>query len=155
MSYNGPRVPLNMQHGGLEKAVKKNPSYESARDNEIHKPNYKDMDDRPSMAEASRIRRYPNGQLDYNWTLLAIVDAMHKAENGMNTTSLEDSLLTVFFPIRFPKVEPKQAEIRTQLSRSEKAYLKDMVEAHLKEELNYNAGRGGGSVPGRSRTLSE
>lgn len=156
MSYNGPRVPLNMQQDGVAKGMKKNPSYESARSNQIHEPQYSSIgDDRPSMVEQSRVRRYPNGILDYKWVVSAIVDAIHKAESGMYLTPLEESLLTVFFPLKFEKVEASQAEIRTQLSRSEKAYVKDMLDAHFKEELNYNAGRGGGSVPGRGRTFSE
>jgi hypothetical protein len=139
----------------MEKAVKKNPSFESFRDNEIHEPQYSAMDDRSSVHDRSRIRRSPNGELDYKWVMNTIVEAIHKAETGMFLTPIEESLLTVFFPLKFPKVEAAQAEIRTQLSRSEKAYLKDMIDAHLKEELNYNAGRGGGSVPGRGRTITE
>lgn len=156
MSYNGPRVPLNFQNGGLEKAVKKNPSYESARSNQIHESQYSAIgDDRASVAEQYRVRRYPNGELDFRWVMNTIVDAINKAEAGMYLTPVEESLLTVFFPLKFKRVEEAQAEIRTQLSRSEKAYLKEMIDAHLKEELNYNAGRGGGSVPGRSRTITE
>jgi hypothetical protein len=155
MSYNGPRVPLNMQQGGLEKAVKKNPSYESARSNEIHEPQYEEMKDRAGVNEQTRVRRYPNGELDYTWVMNTIVDSIHKAETGMYLTPVEESLLTVFFPLSFQKVEAAQAEIRTQLSKSEKAYLKEMIDAHLKEELNWNAGRGGGSLLGRSRTLTE
>lgn len=154
MSYNGPRVPLNMQKGGLEKAVKKNPSYESARDNQIHEPQYSAMKDRPSMVDRSRVRRYPNGELDYQWAMNTVLDALKKAEDGHYLTPIEESLLTVCLPVKFSKVEVAQAEIRTQLSRSEKAYLKDMIEAQLKEELNWNAGQGGGSVPGRGRTSS-
>lgn len=155
MGYNGPRVPLNMQKGGIEKAVKKNPSYESARDNQIHKPQYQEMKDRPGISEQSRVRRYPNGELDYRWVMNTVVDAIHKAEAGMYLTPVEESLLTLFFPLKFKKVEAAQAEIRTQLSKTEKAYLEEMIERHIKEEMNYNAGRGGGSVEGRSRTITE
>ena len=152
----GPRVPLHWQQDGMSKAVKKNPSYESARKNEIHPSNYSAMDERPSsMQEASRIRRNVDGTLDYNCTMNTILDAIHKAETGMNLTPIEESLLTVFFPLKFKKVEAAQAEIRTQLSRTEKSYLKDLIDGHLKEELNYNAGRGGSSLEGRSRTLTE
>ena len=157
MKYNGGRVPIHLQNNDLSKAVaKKNPSYESFRENVIHKPQYSDMgSDRPSTHGMSRIRRYVNGELDYNWAMLLVVDAIHKAENGMYLTPLEESMLTVIFPVRFNKIEPAQAEINTQLSRTEKNYLKDLVTAHLKEELNWNAGRGGGSVDGRKRTLTE
>ena len=33
MSNYGPRIPLHWQKNGIEKAIKKNPSYESARSN--------------------------------------------------------------------------------------------------------------------------
>ena len=158
MSNHGPRVPLHWQNNDMSKASAKhdNPSYESARPNEIHESNYSNMDERESsMQDSSRIRRHVNGELDYKWTMHQIVSAIHRAETGEYLTPIEESLLTVFFPIKFTKVEAAQAEIRTQLSRTEKKFLKEMVEARLKEELNWNAGRGGGSVEGRSRTLSE
>jgi len=155
MSYNKGRIPLHMQNTEIAKAVKKNPSYESFRENEIHKPQYSSMEDRPSTVEMSRMRRYPNGQLDMGWAARAVCNSIHAAERGENLTPLEESLLTVLFPIKFRKVEPAQAEIRTQLSKTEKKYLRELVEAWLKEELNWNSGLGGGSVPGRSRTLTE
>lgn len=158
MSNYGPRVPLHWQNTDITKADSKykNPSYESARPNQIHESNYEAMDERPSsMHDQSRIRRNVNGELDYNWVMNTILDSIHKAETGTYLTPIEESLLTVFFPLKFSKVEEAQSEIRTQLSRTEKKYLKEMLEAHLKEELNYNAGRGGGSVPGRSRTITE
>ena len=158
MSNYGPRVPLHWQNNDLSKAAKKheNPSYESARDNEIHEPQYEAMDDRPSsMHDSSRLRRNVNGELDYKWAMHQVVNAIHSTETGEYLTPLEESLLTVFFPVRFSKVEVAQGEIRTQLSRTEKKHLKNMVDARLKEELNWNAGNGGGSVEGRSRTLTD
>ena len=157
MSNYGPRVPLHWQNNDMAKAATKhkNPSYESARDNEIHESNYKKMEDRSSMNESSRLRRSVNGELDYEWVMHQIVNAIHAAEKGEHQTPIQESLLTVVFPIRFDKVEVAQAEIRTQLSRTEKKHLKAMVEARLKEELNWNAGNGGGSVEGRSRTITD
>ncbi|MCF6205370.1 MAG: hypothetical protein L3J47_00555 [Sulfurovum sp.] len=155
MSNHGSRIPVHMQQRMFQKAVKKNPSYESARANEIHKPQYSAIDSsHVSIHDQSRVRRYPNGQIDYHWVLLAFMEAHRKAETDMYLTPVEESLLAVFFPLKFSKVEVQQAEIRTQLSRTEKAHLKDMIEARFKEELNYSGGSGGGSVPGRSRTVS-
>ncbi len=150
MKYNESRVPLNFQNPAIAKADKVNPSYKVTQN---HPVNYKDMDDRPSIHAMSRMRRYPDGKLDYNWAAQIIIDAIHKAEYNGYLTPLEESMITVVFPIKFRKTEPAQAEVRTQLSRSEKEWLREYVEAQLKEELNYNAGRGGGSVPGRKRTL--
>lgn len=156
MSYNGPRVPLHWQKGGMEKAIKKNPSYESARDNQIHDSQYGEMVGTSSIHDQSRIRRYPNGELDYQWAMNTILDAIKLAEDtatAATMTPMEESLLTVMYPNRFQKVEQGQAEIRTQLSRSEKAYLKEMLDAQLKEELNWNSGFGGGNTEGRGRTM--
>lgn len=154
MNY-GSRMPLHWQQNGMEKAIKKNPSYESARSNQIHEAQYSDLTDRAGVSDQTRVRRYPNGALDYSWATNLVLDAIHKAETDMYLTPVEESLLTVVFPLKFDKVEAAQAEIRTQLSKTEKGYLKDMIEAKLKEQLNYNAGRGGGSVSGRTRTLTE
>ena len=152
MSNYGSRKPLNMQPEFMAKARKTNPSYESFRPNEIHQSEYKAMDDRPTTSDVSRLRRYPDGKLDFENTVAKIMGALSKAEAEGYLTPLEESLLTVVFPLRFRKTEPQQAEIRTQLSRSEKDFLKEMVEARIKEQNNWSAGRGGGSVEGRSRT---
>lgn len=143
-----------MQGGEMAKAVSKvNPSYESFRPNQIHKPQYQNMDDRPSTHAMSLIRRYPNGELDLIWAANHIIDALRLMEDHPEAvTPLQDALLTVVFPMKFRKMEPRQAEVRTKLSKSEKESLAEYVKAHLAEVTNYNAGRGGGSVPGRTRS---
>ena len=152
---NSPRIPLHMQNTEIAKAAKQsNPSYESFRPNEIHESKYQDMGDRPSTHAMARMRRGPDGVLDLQWATNVILDAIHKAEYNGYLTPLEESLLTVVFPVKFRMTEPQMAEIRTQLSRTEKAKLKQLVSAHISEEANYNAGRGGGSTPGRTRTLN-
>lgn len=148
-----PRVPLHFQNNEVSKAAKENPSWESFQPHETHTSQYSEMEDRPSTHSMSRIRRYPDGKLDMMWAANLVIDAVKKAEIDGPLTDLEESLLTVIFPLKFRKKEPQQAEINTQLSRSEKEYLKDYITAHFAEELNWNAGRGGGSVPGRTRTL--
>ena len=154
MSYNESKKPLHMQNTDLAKSSMANPSYESFRPNVIHEPQYVEMDDRSSTHAMSMMRRYPNGELDYQWAVGVIMDAIHKAERNMYLTPVEEALLTVVFPLKFKITEPQQAEIRTKLSSTEKSDLKEIVEAQIKEELNYNAGRGGGSVPGRTRSVT-
>lgn len=155
-NYTGPRIPLHMQNPGIAKAKpsQKNPSYESFRPNEIHPQTYEQMEDRPSTHSMAWMRRYPNGQLDLQWALNTLLDAIKKAEYNDFLTPLEEALLNVIFPATYPMSPEGIADVRTQLSRSEKTTLRDMAEAQFKEELNYNAGRGGGSVEGRSRTLN-
>jgi hypothetical protein len=155
MSNHFPKIPLTVQYPGLAKAIGENPSYESFRENVIHPANYSNMEGRPSTHGMSRIRRYPNGRLDFVWAANLVINAVKQAEKNEPMTDLEESFLTVLFPVKFSKKEPAQAEINTQLSSGEKEHLREYVTAHFAEELSYNAGQGGGSVPGRTRTLSE
>lgn len=139
----GSRKPLHLQEG-FNKA-KVNPSYESFRPNNIHpQGEYKEMEGRPSVHDMSRMRRSPDGTLDLDWAVNVILDAVHEAEYNGVLTSLQQSLLTVLFPVKFRFQEPQLAEIRTQLSGSEKSKLADLVEARLKQESSWNAGMGGG-----------
>lgn len=152
MNY-GPRVPLHLQDPEIAKAAAKaSPSYESFRKDQIFKPQYKEMENRPSTHAMSMIRRNPDGTLDHNWAKNVIVDAIHNAATPHAILPVHLALLQVVFPGKYRNMEPQQAEILSQLSATEKAKLKDMVEAHLKEEENWNAGQGGGSVPGRHIT---
>ncbi len=154
MSNYGPKKPLHMQDSDLTKSGFANPSFESFRDNVIHDTKYSEMDDRTSTHAMANMRRYPNGELEYQWAAGVILDAIHKAERGMYLTPTEEAFLTVVFPLKFTDSEPAQAEVRTKLSSSEKSKLRDLVEANLKEELNYNSGDGGGSVAGRTRSTT-
>jgi hypothetical protein len=157
MSDYGSRKPLYLQDPELNKALregkKENPSYESARPNQILPVNYQEMEDRAGSGMHSRIRRYPNGQLDYDWLVAHIVNLVDELEFNKVLLPLDMAMLTVVFPAKFKMMEPQQAEIYTQLSKTEKARLSEMVEAKLKESLNWSGGAGGGSVPGRSVTL--
>lgn len=155
MSFNESKKPLHIQFPDMVKSANANPSFESFRANEIHEPQYSEMDNRSSTHAMSIMRRYPNGELDYQWAVSVIMDAIHKAERNMFLTPVEEAIITVVFPLKFRATEPMQAEIRTKLSSTEKSQLKEIVEAQIKEELNYNGdGRGGGSVPGRTRSTT-
>jgi len=159
MSGNfGPRMPLHVQNADIAKAAKDNPSYESFRPNVVHPSGgYRAdfVDNRATVAEQYRIRRYPNGQLAYWWVADQIIDAIHKLEfNGMtgnpnegsaSLLPLEAALLTVVFPAKYREMEPMQAEILTQLSPSEKEQVAARVFEHFANEKNWNAGFGGGS----------
>jgi hypothetical protein len=134
MSNYGPRKPLNWQAGGLEKA--------------IPEKNYREMDGQANdgMSTAYRVRRYPNGELDFEWMANQIIDAIHTSEMNGHLTPVEQAVLTIIFPLKFRYMEPQQAEIMTQLSDSEKDMLTLLVEKHMGEEANWAAGFGGGNV---------
>lgn len=152
---NFSRVPLNVQHPSINKSgPQKNPSWESFRSHEVHKPQYNYQgDDKPSTHMMSLIRRNPDGQLDYDWAKNMIVDAIHNISFPHALLPIHQALLTVVFPNRFRVMEPMQANLQTQLSDSEKAKVKMLVENHLLQEANYSAGRGGGNlIPTRDGT---
>ena len=155
MSNYGPRMPLFVQNPELAKALRNqvNPSYESFKPHQDHKVQYRDMEDRPGTHHMSVIRRNPDGTLDFKWAKNMVIDAIHKAQMGtVSLTPFESALLTILMPDVFRLVEPKMAEIMTQLSKTEKTIIQAMVLSHLKEEENWNAGQGGGSVESRHQT---
>lgn len=158
MSFDyGSKKPLWITNPEIAKAVKEgteNPSFESFRANVIHPVEYQEMTDRAGAGVHSRIRRYPNGELDYRWIVAHILELISELEFNQLLVPLDLALLTVVFPTEYRKMEPQQAEIMTRMSASEKARVRDMVEAAVKEQNNWNSGRGGGSVPGKHRTTS-
>jgi uncharacterized protein YqcC (DUF446 family) len=158
MSDHGSRIPLHFQQPNLVKATgaQINPSYESFAPHQVFTPQYKTLwsADRPTTHAMSMIRRYPDGTLDYQWAKNIIIDAIHKMQYPNSLLPTEMALISVVFPDKFKVMEPMQANILTQFSDTEKYKVRGIVEAQLKEELNYNAGRGGGSVEGRSSTLN-
>jgi hypothetical protein len=46
------------------------------------------------------------------------------------------------------------AAVQFRISELEKEQIRRAVSSHIQEELNYNAGLGGNSTPGRSQTRS-
>ncbi len=153
MSNNASRVPLHLQYAIKKSGPQPNPSEQSFRRNEIHNPKYNYQgQDRPNTHMMSDFRRYPDGTLDFEWAKNLVLDAVHNLSTPENLRPIHQAFLTVIFPLRFRMMEPKLADLRTQLSAAEKSKLKKMVEAQLLEEANWNAGMGGGHVDGRSKT---
>lgn len=156
MSEYGSRIPLYIQNPDLVKATGQqvNPSWESFAPHQRFKPQYSPEfeDNRPTTHAMSIIRRYPDGTLDLQWAKNVVIDAVHKLNYPHSLLPLDMALLTVVFPDKFKVMEPMQAEILTQFSNTEKQKVRILVEAQLLEELNYNAGQGGGAVPGQSST---
>jgi hypothetical protein len=138
----------------VRKAAQENPSWESFRASRIHpEGEYRYQgDDRPGTHAMSIIRRNPNGELDYEWAKNMVIDAVHNLPYPHALLPIHQALLTVVFPDKYRNMEPMQAAILTQFSDGEKSRVRQMVEAQLKEEENWNAGQGGGSIEGRSVT---
>lgn len=107
-------------------------------------------------------RRYVTGQLDYQYACGKVVDAIHsvRANDGYvhHLNNEQRVALGILFPESFnqedPGMLPAVAAVQYRLSPMEVQTIRRRVAAHLAEELNWNAGIGGGSVPGRSQTTS-
>lgn len=130
----------------------KGTSYQSGkRFGVFYRDQYTDHTIAPRNAGCQCLRRYPNGILDYRYVADQIIDAMHKVKDGGVLTELEKAILCLVLPKEFSSlVDEKIAQTMTRLSNDERLVLASLVSAHLLEELNWNAGRGGGSVLGRS-----
>ncbi len=103
-------------------------------------------------------RRYLNGSLDMDYACQQVIDACHRAKyNAAPLYTQEAVALQVLFPASFsgevdPLMAASVAAVNLNLIPEEQALIRAKVAAHLAEEMNYNAGLGGGSVPGRSAT---
>jgi hypothetical protein len=141
------RVPLNLRKN--EEEVAKSTSY---RDGITHHTEVRIPKDRE--IGCTPLRRFPNGQLDAKYVAQTIVDLVHKVMDGGNLTEFEKAVLTSILPSHFDLMDKHLAGTMAKMSDEEKAIVALLVQGHLGEELNWNAGRGGGSVPVRHMTRS-
>lgn len=106
-------------------------------------------------------RRYTNGVLDLEEAAQKVVSAIHILKQDSVPLLPQDALaLVAVFP-NVPAIYacavgmgiiPEQAMMLARLAPFEVNAIQNRVAAHLKEEENWNAGQGGGSIPGRSTT---
>lgn len=101
-------------------------------------------------------RRYPDGMLDLGYACNKVIDALHIAKQGGPLNSVQQAALSALFPMTFNYHDSNMVDhVRTvncRITPMEAIVVARKVAAHLAEEMNWNAGRGGGSVPGRSDT---
>jgi len=103
-------------------------------------------------------RRYLNGVLDMDYACQQVIDAVHRFKFGATPLYEQESVaLSVLFPTAFvdamdPAMAASVAAVNLQLLPEEHIAIRIKVAAHLAEEMNWNAGDGGGSVPGRHQT---
>lgn len=97
------------------------------------------------------LRRYPNGLLDFDYVKHQIVDVLHKLQDGGFVTEMEKAVLALVLPNEFGTlIDKKIAATMARVSTQEKEMLKTLVMQHLQVAANYNTGRGGGFVDGRT-----
>jgi hypothetical protein len=147
-------VPLNYRQG-CEDKVAKAVEETSYRPGEVHKPEFRTPPSDTRNSGCTPLRRYPNGILDHKYVAMQVIDIIHKMKDGGFVTNFEKALLSLILPDKFKElIDTKIAQTMTKLSNDERMLIALMVGQHVQEELNYNAGLGGGSVPGRSSTRS-
>jgi hypothetical protein len=101
------------------------------------------------------LRRYANGVLCFDYVAQEIISLINKVKDRGKLTGYEKAILALVLPKPFGKLmDSKIAQTMTKLTNDERMVLAHMVAAHLQEVKNYNAGMGGGSVPGRGETRS-
>lgn len=151
---NLPRVPLNYRRGSEEVVAKAVESATSYRPGDTHKVEYRTgYTEKDRNEGCTPLRRYPNGMLDHKFVAHQVIDVLHKMQDGGNVTDFERALLTMILPGKFKElIDSKIAQTMTKLTTDERMMIAIIVEQHLREELNWNTGLGGGSVPGRSST---
>lgn len=103
-------------------------------------------------------RRYPNGDLDLENAKHIILDLLHLAKDKHPLTEMEKLILGCMLPQLFPFVDARlvipMMTTQLRITPMECAVVADLVAAHLKAEMSYNAGIGGGGDEGRSTTRS-
>lgn len=156
--YRG-RVPLHLRKDP-EKVAKAVPidetSYiEPLQHDVMYRNQYTDDTITARNTGCTVLRRYANGVLCFNYVAGEIISILNKVRDAGYITEYEKAILALVLPKPFGKlINAKIAQTMTKLTNDERMVLAHMVQAHLKEEQNWNAGRGGGSIPGRSVTRS-
>jgi hypothetical protein len=102
-------------------------------------------------------RRYLDGSLDLQHACQVVIDSVHRhKQKDIPVFPQEAVALQVIFPGHFGDMDPlmasSMATVNLDLLDEERALIRIKVAQHLAEEMNWNAGQGGGSVPGRSQT---
>jgi len=150
------RVPLNLRRDP-DTVAKSTSTETSFRDGVTHKTEVRSpqIDGVDRNEGCTPLRRYPNGKLDFKYVANQIIDTLHKLQDGGNLTSFEKAMLVSILPGKFEGLMDKRlAGVHARMTDEEKIAVALLVNAHLQEEVNWNAGRGGGSVPGRSVSRS-
>lgn len=154
------RVPLNYRQGCEEEVAKAVGAKETSfRPGVTHELKYQiphnDRTIMPRNNGCTMLRRYADGRLDIPYVCGKIIEIIHKMKDAGHVTQFEKALLALTLPKPFQKlIDAKIAKTMTKISNEERMMLGLYLSQHLKEELNYNAGLGGGSVPGRGSTRS-
>ena len=128
----------------------RNPSW---RKHQRHESKYK-VQDYAWQPGNSPFRRYANGMLDYASAASKVIECLDLARDGGYLNEMDKAMLSVIIPGLDNLVPKGIAKTQIKLAPEEIAKLRLLISAKNREALNWNAGRGGGSVPMRTVTTS-
>lgn len=141
-----PFVPLNRREDFVQKSESRIPTIDTAS----------------NRGPADLLRRYPNGTLDIDTAVDRIVELITRIKDvnqgGRSHLPLdasEKAILTVVIPGVVLGIPENVAQTMLRISGPEKLIIRAKVVAKIKEIQNWNAGRGGGAVPGADMTVSK
>ena len=144
------KVPLNIRKD--ESQLAKSTSYRPGIQHRL--PVRNQHDDLGRNAGITYARRYPNGRLDVPYVAHKVITIAHKAKDSGKLNGDEKALLSLVLPGIFPLMDAKIAGTMFRMTDEERLMVAMAVRQHMAEEVNWNAGHGGGSVPGRSTSRS-
>jgi len=169
-SDNSSKVPVRFIEGNQELLKSMGTDYSSVKGktdyiNDVHanvemariEENYRTPTGRVNGNEL--FRRYLDGRLDIKYAVHKVVDALHKyREHAVPLYTQELVALQILFPevisdgLIDPSMVSAVAGVNVKITPQERELIRIKVASHIAEEINWNAGMGGGSVPGRHQT---
>ena len=81
-------------------------------------------------------RRYPNGELDYEWAKSVVDEAIRKTKNGLPLQEFDALSLSAVFPeVTFKGLPQSIVDIKARLSTMEKEKLRESLHENAKAVL--------------------
>ena len=139
------KVPLNSPI-----SKDRNPSF---RDQRKRESQYK-IPPYPWVPGNQIFRRYANGVLDYKSACATVLECIGILREGGTLNQFQKATLALIIPGMDNLLPKELAGTIVQLSPEDITVIRLLVQSKTREILNWNAGRGGNSVPMRSITLS-
>ena len=151
-----PNIPIN-RVVDKEKLVKALDGYApSWRDPITHPYKHNNPQSDPKTADRfvgnQMARRYVNGALDMDYLLHQVIEVIHKIKEGEVLTPPEESLLALINPAFKTPITEGLAKTYLRVTDDEVNLLRLKLQLFLAAERNWQAGHGGGTVPGADTT---
>lgn len=102
-------------------------------------------------------RRRLDGTIDIEEAKHIVINVLQMVRDKSPLTTMEKLILSVCFPVVFSFMEPAIAAqlslVHFRITPEERVAVCQAVAGFLREQMNWNAGRGGGSVLGRTESV--